>query len=256
MNALNNTILGMDLFEDEIRNSFLFHIPHSSIKVPKSSFINNEYPDSEILKYTDWLTDKIFDVENIKRVTFDYSRVYCDVERFYPDEKEYMHKFGRGFYYTKTDDNKLMRTLDDKDNVYEIYKNYHNGFNGVVQNILDEVGVVHIIDCHSFSNIPAPFDNDDGSGRPDICIGTDDFHTPSYLIDLLYLHFKSNGFDVQINMPYSGSIVPNRFYCKNKSVKSIMVEINKRLYMDESSYSVLPQKVIELNRVISNLFSL
>jgi N-formylglutamate deformylase len=255
MNALNNTILGMDLFDSEIRKSFLFHIPHSSIKVLGSSFINGDYLNTEILKYTDWMTDKIFDVDDIQKIIFEYSRVYCDVERFYPDEKEYMHKFGRGFYYTKTDDNKTMRNMDDKKEVYDTYRKYHNDFNLIVQNILDEVGVVHIIDCHSFSNIAAPFDNDNGSNRPDICIGTDDFHTPSYLIDHLYLHFKSNGLDVQINTPYSGSIVPNRFYRRSKKVKSIMIEINKRLYMDESSYSMIPQRVIELNRIISDLFS-
>lgn len=36
-----------------------------------------------------------------------------------------------------------------------------------------------------------------------------------------------------MNQPYSGSIVPGSFYQKDASVCSIMVEVNRSLYMNE-----------------------
>jgi len=41
------------------------------------------------------------------------------------------------------------------------------------------------------------------------------------------------GYTIGINQPYSGSIVPMAFYHKDCRVTSIMVEVNRKLYMDE-----------------------
>jgi N-formylglutamate deformylase len=35
-----------------------------------------------------------------------------------------------------------------------------------------------------------------------------------------------------MNSPFAGSIVPSIYYQKNKNVHSIMIEINRNLYMD------------------------
>ena len=48
--------------------------------------------------------------------------------------------------------------------------------------LLDEVGKCLIIDGHSFPEIPLRFELDKDPNRPDICIGTCDFHTPEKLI--------------------------------------------------------------------------
>ena len=49
------------------------------------------------------------------------------------------------------------------------------------------------------------------------------------------LAFSDCGFSVSVNKPFSGSIVPVKFYRKNKSVHSIMIEIRRDLYMDEAT---------------------
>ena len=36
-----------------------------------------------------------------------------------------------------------------------------------------------------------------------------------------------------IDTPYSGSIVPMEYYQKDKRVSSIMLEVNRRLYLNE-----------------------
>ena len=88
-----------------------------------------------------------------------------------------------------------------------------------------------IIDCHSFSSVPLPYEMEQSNDRPDICIGPDDFHTPKVLSSLALEYFQSKGYKTVANYPYSGSIVPLRHYGKNANVSSIMIEINRGLYL-------------------------
>ena len=74
-------------------------------------------------------------------------------------------------------------------------------------------------------------DPDQQPDRPDICIGTDEFHTPKDLIDFSVDYFQNKGYRVKLNSPYSGTIVPLEYYRNDNRVKSIMVEVNRKLYL-------------------------
>lgn len=69
--------------------------------------------------------------------------------------------------------------------------------------------------------------------RPDFCIGTDSFHTPDDLRDAMLELCRSEGFYPRVNTPYSGSITPMKHYGRDRRVVSIMIEVNRRLYMNE-----------------------
>jgi len=43
------------------------------------------------------------------------------------------------------------------------------------------------------------------------------------------------GYRVEINRPYAGTLAPKDFYAKDNRVASIMIEVNRSLYMDEST---------------------
>ena len=90
-----------------------------------------------------------------------------------------------------------------------------------------------MLDCHSFPSTALPYETDQRKERPDICIGTDSFHTPGLLTEFLRAEFAAKGFTVQINRPFSGALVPMKFYGKDKAVSAIMIEVNRKLYMDE-----------------------
>ena len=100
---------------------------------------------------------------------------------------------------------------------------------------LTSTGSCLVIDCHSFPQLPLPYELDRNPVRPDICIGTDEFHTPSALKDVLVLQFTGLGYTVAVNHPFSGALVPSRYYRKDKNVQSVMIEVNRALYMDEST---------------------
>ncbi len=69
--------------------------------------------------------------------------------------------------------------------------------------------------------------------RPDICIGTDKNHTPNALSELVRTTFENAGLTVALNEPFDGTIVPLDFFGKNNNVRSIMIEVNRKLYLDD-----------------------
>ena len=80
-----------------------------------------------------------------------------------------------------------------------------------------------------------PYELNQGSDRAEICIGTDDFHTPMNITQFLVESFSDRGFSVSINEPFSGAVVPMKFYRNEASVSSVMIEIRRDIYMNEQT---------------------
>lgn len=216
--------------------NIILHIPHSSIRIPsyEGYLLGKSMLDAEILKLTDWYVDELFYSESDLMVVADFSRIFCDVERFADDKEEIMSQFGMGAMYEKTDNGDLMRELtsDQKKIILkEYYWKHHERLNNAVNTQLSNHSLAVIIDCHSFSNTPFNRDLDQTSKRPDFNIGTDKYHTPKSLVDFTTRYFEENGYTVGVDYPYSGTIVPMNYYKKDSRVESIMVEINRKLYL-------------------------
>jgi len=120
------------------------------------------------------------------------------------------------------------------------YRPHHAQLTHLAQEAIARSNRVLIIDAHSFPNRPLPCDDSQAIDRPDICLGTDAFHTPDWLIGPVKAHFEQRGYRVQLNSPYSGTMVPLGLYKKDKRLSSIMIEINRRLYLDETFQIIAP----------------
>lgn len=236
----------------------ILHIPHSSTNIPDLRYYINEIAlRHEINLLTDWSTEKIFHVPDVAEVTAQFSRVFCDVERL-SDDQEPMYTKGMGFYYTLTDSGDPLRkeNVDYKHWVFENYYNpHHQRLTETVEMKLKKHKQVVIIDCHSFSSIPLRRELQQSPKRPDICLGTDDFHTPPWLIQYVKGHFQKYGYSVALNKPYSGTIVPLSLYRRDKQVLSIMIEINKKLYMNEDTFQIFDSSVQKLNTIVKKLLA-
>ncbi len=97
-----------------------------------------------------------------------------------------------------------------------------------------------MVDCHSFPSEPLPYEVVQDVHRPDICIGTDDFHTPDSLSGALVEFFRNRGYIVALNRPFAGSIVPMAYYGSDKRVRSVMIELNRGLYLHETDAKKKP----------------
>lgn len=218
----------------------ILHIPHSSTNIPiKDGYIvSEEILENEIIKLTDWYTDDLFYSKDDISVIAEFSRIFCDPERFADDSQEIMANYGMGVLYKKSDDGKVIREVDSdlrKKILDNYYWRHHIKLNQEVEKQLITKGKAVIIDCHSFPSTPFLRDLDQTSERPDFNIGTDPYHTPDYLIETSKEFFAKKGYTLGIDWPYKGSLVPLKYYQKTKSVESIMLEINRALYLEEPS---------------------
>jgi len=222
----------------------ILHIPHSSIYFPhRRGFLINE---NELIKEAEHMgdlhTEELFypkeHWERHMAVVAGFSRVFCDAERYEEDEKEMMSRFGMGATYTHNDDGKKIREMSTalrEEILAEYYRPHHKKLEVNVEECLENNEEVLIVDCHSFPNIPRhnSIINVSEEIRPDICIGTDEYHTGKELTEFVVGFFKAKGYLVSLNTPYSGSMVPLKHYRSISNLSTIMIEINRKLYMDE-----------------------
>jgi len=218
----------------------ILHIPHSSDIIPDNLrdqiVLSDDDLAVELTLMTDAFTDELFALPESTTVKFPISRLLVDVERFPDDADEPMSKKGMGMIYTLTSDGKkLKRTLqaDEKSKLVTRYDTHHQLLLKEVKDEMEQHGKALIVDCHSFPSQPLMSDSNQEIPRPQFCIGADSFHTPALLLHTVECLIKGMGFTVGINWPYAGSIVPNDYYMKDSRVASIMIEVNRSLYMDE-----------------------
>jgi len=229
--AFNNTFTS---------NTPILHIPHSSTHIPsRTGYVADDAQlKAEINKLTDWFTNDLFDGDNGIKIVAPFSRIFCDVERFADDTQEPMAQYGMGCTYLSTDDGKVLRVLKNKmrnEIINQYYVPHHNLLNEAVNQQVSKWAWAMIVDCHSFSNTPFQRDANKKQPRPHINIGTDNFHTPVWLMKLAENYFSSHKLSVGINWPYSGTMVPLQHYHISKNVMSIMIELNRSLYMNENT---------------------
>ncbi|MCF0262536.1 MAG: N-formylglutamate amidohydrolase [Sphaerochaetaceae bacterium] len=214
----------------------ILHIPHASTRIParyrRTFLLTDAQLNAELLAMTDRFTDTLFPT-NYPRVIFPVSRLLCDPERFRQDEHEQMAVIGMGAIYTRGSQLQVIRVNPNREELLEKYYDPHHLL--LEQTVAQELNAhnqVLILDCHSFSNTVLPYEQDKNPIRPDICIGTDAYHTPKALETLAHDFFSSKGLSVKVNSPYSGALVPSTYYNKDVRVKALMLEINRSLYMD------------------------
>ena len=254
-----------------MNSNLILNIPHSSTWITGIHCINEVYLagahgafmqmlHEQLLPMTDWYTDELF-INGIGiPIVAPVSRIICDTERFRNDEDEPMAEKGFGVCYSKTYDLKGGIAWQDfhKDWVLEVlYDTHHMSLELAVDRTLHDHGSALVLDCHSFSPVPLPYEPDQNPDRPDICIGTDPSHTPEELIRITETFFTSRGYRTKINTPYSGTIVPIKHLNKEKRVMSIMLEINRRLYLKPNTkekteyFETLKQHIAEYEKTIS-----
>jgi len=238
------------------------HIPHSSLEVPpniRDQFVlNDDELDLEIKKITDHQTKEIFTAAFVtaSSVVSPVSRLVVDMERFADDDFEEMAKIGMGAIYRNgTAKQQLRRDLDSQeveDLLDQYYWPHHRHFEQVVSECLAHFDSCLIIDCHSYPKDPLPYELHQTSPRPQICLGTDSFHTPEALITATKDHLIAMGYSVELDTPFAGTIVPSSFYRKNPKVISIMIELRRDLYIDDH-FNVVPASRDKLVRNLATL---
>jgi N-formylglutamate amidohydrolase len=200
-------------------------IPHSVRKFDSSQWSDPDSVERDADRWTDWFTDLMFapkESPGIATVIGDISRFDCDLERL---ESDPLEAEGRGIIYTRSHSGATRNPSPELRK--QLLQHWHSYRSQLRQ--AAEPGCL-LIDCHSFPSAISPLD---------ICIGfNEDWSRPNQeTIDLVQAHFASEGLSVSINTPYSNSIAPNFGF----PYQSLMIELNKRLYLCESTLTLLPR---------------
>ena len=223
----------------------LFHVPHDSTWIPhsvRSQFLLNDVElQAELLRMTDHGTFDLF-AQNIpvrRVVRSTVSRLAVDVERFENDALETMASRGMGAVYERTSDGRRLRyppVSGQRDELMKVfYYPHHERLGDTVQEVINRHNHALLIDVHSFPSRPLPYELDQRSDRPDICIGTDEFHTPLGLAQAFLQAFRETEWTVALNIPFAGALVPMSLYRKEHRLTAVMVEVNRSLYVDEAT---------------------
>lgn len=85
-----------------MNDKLLIHIPHSKLKFSKIFLdkitIDIDKIESENIFMSDYLVDKCLSKEKTNVILFNYSRLFCDVERFKNDADEPLSKYGMALF--------------------------------------------------------------------------------------------------------------------------------------------------------------
>ncbi|WP_062306747.1 N-formylglutamate amidohydrolase [Demequina subtropica] len=221
----------------------ILHVPHASRGIPADVRRGILLDDAALEHELDMMTDSFTDVIAARAteaagiealvITAPVSRLVVDVERFV-DGSEPMEKVGMGPIYTHTHDQRTLRDTVDAALLDRYFHPHTQAVEDAVTAALEAHGQVVVIDLHSYPTHRLPYEMaEHDAPRPQICLGTDAFHTPAWLLDAA--RSALDGFEIGLDSPFAGTYVPLRFYGHDARVASIMVEIRRDQYMDEST---------------------
>jgi len=110
-----------------------------------------------------------------------------------------------------------------------------------IERLRSAFGFAYQLSCHCMSAVGAPTHPDPGKPRADFCLGDVNGATASRaFVEFVQQAIQSLGYSCTINDPYSGGELNTRFG-RPGTVESIMVEINKKLFMDVNTFRRKPE---------------
>jgi N-formylglutamate deformylase len=230
-----------DITTGDPASPVVLHVPHSSRALPDSALESLLLSPAELEEELDHLTDAYTDViassaadQATRRpwiLRHRWSRLAVDPERF-PDDREEMRAVGMGAVYTHGYAGRKLRDADpvrEQTALQTHFEPYAARVSELVADRLAACGSAVVVDVHSFSTLPLPYERHGASPRPPVCLGTDRYHTPPGLISAAKAAFV----DVALDTPFAGCYVPLTFYQREPAVTAIMIELRRDGYMTE-----------------------
>ncbi|HLF69605.1 MAG TPA: N-formylglutamate amidohydrolase [Actinomycetota bacterium] len=230
---------------ERARLPLIAHIPHSGTHIPRTIrselLLGDEDLRAEVLRVTDHFTDRLFasaaEAGGVRFVNH-VSRLVFDPERFRDDADEVMASRGAGAIYSTTSDGRNLRSITASRRE-EVLVGFFDPYASAMADAVDEMkrrfGCCLILDCHSFPRVPLGWELHLEGARPQIDVGTDPFHSPADLVTALTDVCAGEGLVTSRDHPFTGCYVPMRHYRRDQRTWSVMIEIRRDLYMDEST---------------------
>lgn len=240
----------------ECPSPVVIHVPHSSRLIPDEFCDQFGCTQDQIDDAHASLVDHDTDVMAsglTQVVRFPFSRLLLDVERFWDDDAEPMAAVGMGAIYSVDHELRSLNrrvTESDKAKLRRLYDDHHRALEAAVDAGLAEHGRCLIIDLHSYPTEKLHYEISTGH-RPQLCIGSDQFHTPTQLFGQVEKIVDEHRFESGVNSPFQGNIVPLKHYQKDPRVTTVMLEWRRDTYQTNGVTD--PPGLAKIARVIADL---
>ncbi len=124
--------------------------------------------------------------------------------------------------------------------VRDCYHPYHAALRGLIDETRSQFGYCVLLDCHSMPSIGLPPEMVAGS-RVDMILG-DCFGTAcaEQVTEAAEAALRRLGYTIARNAPYAGGYTTKHYGRPRDGVHAIQIEINRSLYMDETTFTRRP----------------
>jgi N-formylglutamate deformylase len=154
-------------------------------------------------------------------------------------------RLGKGLVWKNLDDGspiygRQLRPQEVLDRIDRYWRPYHRAVAAAIDQAHARHGFSLHIDCHSMPAIAARFATDHpGLAHADFVVGDRDGTTADPRLSARLADFlRERGYGVEINFPYKGVELVRRYGDPARHRHSIQLEINRKLYMDETTLAM------------------
>ena len=118
---------------------------------------------------------------------------------------------------------------------------------------------IYHLDLHSMPSQGTKAHRDPGEERADIVVGNEKGQTAGEKWTQEVMEaYEREGFKVRLNYPYTGGTIVEKYGQVTQGHQALMIELNRKLYMDEKTKKLIPQKAKlmqeKLSRVIADIY--
>lgn len=236
----------------------LLSIPHSGENIPKDfeSFLSGDlraYKEDVDYKVNELVDIKALQkagiavlVAHVHRICVDLNRAESNCVMFWKDN---------------TQGKKLVVKDPTKEETQHFIETYHRPYFEILSSALRDLekkkkGPVSMIDLHSMPSRPTDYHMKQNPNqkmhRPDFCVSDRKGLTCSpEFIRFYQEELTKYGHEASLNDPYVGGFVTE--FVNNFRTNNIQIEINRRIYMDEGTKELVPEKVSKLRPQLTDV---
>ncbi|MFN7685889.1 MAG: N-formylglutamate amidohydrolase [Oligoflexia bacterium] len=241
-------------------------IPHSGEWIPPEAFWLKSLSPSVLLMDVDRFVDRLFapalqefKVANVvaraHRYAVDLNRTPDDIDAGTVQGAPLVEgTHTKGFHWAKTTQGQAILNAPLSMELHQkLIELYNDPFHLEISRLVNQARAndpkrqIFHLDCHSMPSQGTAAHADTGARRPDVVIS--DFEGKSSRPDFVALivqAFTRAGLRVSINWPYKGGRITQRYGKPAQGHHTVQIELNRALYMNESTREAKPQEFASL----------
>lgn len=250
----------------------LVEVPHAGTLVPEPVLDELVVPADALLRDADIYVDELFAnapqhgaallCANVSRYVVDLNRAQDDFDSAtVSDHPTAPFAQPRGVVWRATTDGRpllrrpltftaLRRRLDT------YYVPYHAALSQSLEALRGQYGYAILVAGHSMPSRGRSLHMDAGVRRADVVPGTRGRTTAdARVIDLVDAHFRGAGLSVRHDDPYKGGFSTTHYGRPDLRVHAIQIELNRALYVDESTFQRRSGDFEKLQGVLNSLIA-